>query len=231
MGAVESAMDGLCRMIASGELQPGQVLPSEAELCERLGVSRSSLREAQRMLAVAGALTSRPGTRSFVSEMNAEQILSGLNMVVPLLPLARYLELFPMREVLEGHAASLAAARMSESEREELRAVAQELCSTTTPEAAQALDRQFHSLIFQGSGDAMITALLESLRRRGQDYRILELGEGRGQEMKRISDQAHLEISAAIGDRDPETARFLMMQHVRCTKRWLEGAWPEPTVG
>lgn len=231
MGAVESAMDGLCRMVASGELQPGEVLPSEAELCERLGVSRSSLREAQRMLAVAGALTSRPGTRSFVSEMNAQQILSGLDIVVPLLPLTRYLELFPMREVLEGHAAALAAARMSEQECEALREVAEELGRTSAPERAQELDREFHALIFEGSGDAMIAALLESLRRRGQDYRILELGEGRGQEVKRISDEAHHDIAAAISARDPETAKFLTMQHVRCTKRWLEGFWPEPTVG
>lgn len=230
MGAVELARDGLCRMIASGELQPGQVLPSEVELCERLGVSRSSLREAQRILGVAGALTSRPGTRSFVSEMNADQILSGLDMVIPLLPLERYLELFTMREVLEGHAAALASARMTESEVTELRSVAQQLADTSDADRSQALDRRFHSLIFDGSRDTMIAALLETLRRRGQDYRILELGQGRGQEMKRISDQAHLEIALAIHGRDPEAARFLTMQHVRCTKRWLEGFWPEPTV-
>lgn len=229
MGAVESAMDGLCRMIASGELQPGQVLPSEAELCDRLGVSRSSLREAQRMLAVAGALTSRPGTRSFVSEMNAQQIMSGLDIVVPLLPLARYLELFPMREVLEGHAAAMAAARMSDFQRQELRDVAQELCESTTPERAQALDMKFHSLIFLGGGDAMITTLLESLRRRGQDYRILELGEGRGEEIKALSDQAHQNIALAIAERDPETAKVLTMLHLRDTKRMLEGHWPRPT--
>ncbi len=230
MGAVESARDRLCRMIASGELHPGQVLPSEAELCERLGVSRSSLREAQRILGVAGALTSRPGTRSFVSEMHAEQILSGLDIVVPLLPLERYLELFPMREVLEGHAAAMASARMSEFEVEELGVVSQELCDTSDPDRVQTLDREFHLLIFKGSRDTMIAALLASLRRRGQDYRILELGEGRGPEMKRISDHAHREIVVAIGDRDPEAARSLMMEHVRCTKRWLEGFWPEPTV-
>ncbi len=231
MSAVDSARDGLCRMIASGELQPGWALPSEADLCDRLGVSRSSLREAQRMLAVAGVLTSRPGSRSFVSEMNAQQILSGLDIVIPLLPLERYLELFPMREVLEGHAAALAAARMSDSQCHELRAVAQELADTTAPDTSQELDMEYHSLIFQGAGDGMIRALLESLRRRGQDYRILELGEGRGQEIKRTSDQAHKEIAAAISNRDPEGAGFLMMQHLRCTQRLLEGFRPEPTIG
>ena len=48
--------------------------------------------------------------------------------------------------------------------------------------------------------------------------------------MKRISDQAHGDIAGAIADSDPEAARFLMMQHIRTTRRWLEGFWPEPTL-
>lgn len=230
MGAVESASDGLCKMIATGELVPGQALPTEAELCDRLGVSRSSLREAQKMLVVAGVLTSRRGSGVSVSDMNASQILSGLKIVVPLLPLARYVELFPMREVLEGHMAALAAARLTETEAQELCALAEKLRATTSPEEAQDLDKEFHSKIINGGDDAMMAALLEAVRRRGQDYRILELDGGRGAEIKRVSDQAHIEIAAAIRDRDPGAAQFLMMQHVRATRVWLEGLWPKPTV-
>ena len=65
--AVEQARLGLCRMIATGELKPGQVLPSEIELCERFNVSRSSLREAQKMLHVAGALDLRRNSSARVS--------------------------------------------------------------------------------------------------------------------------------------------------------------------
>ncbi|MGO1385989.1 MAG: FadR/GntR family transcriptional regulator [Arachnia sp.] len=230
MGAVDLAKDGLCRMIASGELQPGQALPSEAELCEQFGVSRSSLRESQRMLAVAGVLASRRGGRSFVSEMNPEQILSGLDIVVPLLPLARYLEMFPLREVLEGHAAALAAARMTAEEADDLQRLAEELSRATQPDLVQQLDMEFHTSIFQGAGDEMIAALLASLRKRGQDYRIIDLGDARGTEMKGISDQAHRRIAAAIVDRDPETARSQAAQHVRETKGWLEGIRPEPSI-
>ena len=77
----------------------------------------------------------------------------------------------------------------------------------------------------------MISALLEAVRRRGHDYRILEMDGGRGAEIKRTSDKAHIEIAAAIRSRDPEGAKFLMMQHIRTTKLWLEGLRPEPTVG
>ncbi len=230
MGAVEVAQDGLCRMIAAGALVPGQALPTEAELCERLGVSRSSLREAQKMLVVAGVLTSRRGSGAYVSEMNPEQILSGLQIVVPLLPLERYLEFFPMREILEGHMAALAAARMSTQAADELCALAERLRATASPDEAQRLDNEFHAMIIAGGVDPMIAALLASLRKRGHDYRILEMEGGPGAEIKNLSDKAHVQIAAAIRNKDPEGAKSLMMQHIRTTKLWLEGMRPAPII-
>lgn len=226
--AVETARQGLCRMIATGELAPGALLPSEAELCERFGVSRSSLREAQRMLGVAGALVSRPGSSAAVSDFSPRQMLSGLEMVIPLLPLERFLELYTLREVLEGHVASQAAARMSDDECAALVAVAQELADSEPSDQAQLLDAQFHSAIVQAGGDEVIDALLETIRRRGRDYRIFE--EEAHRALKEVSDQAHLEIARAIQRRDPESARFLSMSHVRVTRTWLEGIRPGPVL-
>ncbi|RMB62377.1 FadR/GntR family transcriptional regulator [Tessaracoccus antarcticus] len=228
MSAVETARTGLARMIASGELGAGQLLPSEADLCERFGVSRSSLREAQKMLSVAGVLTSRPGRRSAVSEMKAPQIMSGLEMVMPLLPLDRYLELFSLREVLEGHVAAQAAARMTDAECGRLVELAEELATTPPSDLAQTLDAEFHSMIIRGAGDEMVASLLEVMRRRGRDYRMFEMSEG--DTLKGISDHAHGEIALAIRNRDPESARYLSMQHVRVTRAWLESLRPGPIV-
>lgn len=228
MSAVETARLGLARMIASGELEAGQLLPSEAELCDRFGVSRSSLREAQKMLAVAGALSARPGSRTAVSDMGAQEIMSSLEMVVPLLPLPRFLELFALREVLEGHAAAQAAAKLTDAECIRLVELADELAATEPSDRAQTLDAAFHGLIISGARDEMIANLLEVIRRRGQDYRIFEMSHG--DDLKTISDQAHREIAQAIRARDPESARFLSMQHVRVTHNWLEGLQPGPIV-
>lgn len=215
-------------MIATGELGAGELLPSEAVLCERFGVSRSSLREAQKMLAVAGVLNSRPGSRSAVSEMSAQEIMSGLEMVVPLLPLDRFLELFTLREVLEGHVAAQAAARMTDEERARLEELSEALAAIEPSDEAQRLDAEFHAVIIAAARDEMIAALLETIRRRGRDYRIFE--EEAHQELKQVSDHAHAEITRAILDRDPETARFLSMQHVRVTRSWLEGIRPGPIL-
>lgn len=226
--AVERARIGLCRMIAAGELGPGEALPSEAELCQRFDVSRSSLREAQKMLVVAGALTQHRGGRTTVSTMGPEQILSGLSMVVPLLPLERFLDLFPLREVLEGHCAALAAARINEQQLSELRSIAERLDAMAPGDEAQLLDSQFHAGITDAAGDPMIASLLESLRRRGREFRIYE--DRAHADLKEISDTAHRGILNAIANRDPEGARALAMAHVRTTRTWLEEFRPGPEL-
>lgn len=228
MSAVETARSGLCRMIATGELTAGQLLPSEAVLCERFGVSRSSLREAQRMLAVAGALTARPGRRSAVSDMSPRRIMAGLEMVVPLLPLDRFLQLLSLRELLDGHVAALSAARMSDEDCRRLAELAEALAETEPSNEAQRLDAEFHTLIIRGAQDEMIAALLETIRRRGLDYRVFEMN--RNEELKSISDQAHRDIVRAICERDPEAARNLSTQHVRTTRAWLEEVRPGPEL-
>ncbi|MBK7819688.1 MAG: FadR family transcriptional regulator [Tessaracoccus sp.] len=228
VSAVETARRGLCQLIATGELATGAPLPSEAELCERFGVSRSSLREAQRMLTVAGALVARPGSSAAVSDMSARQMMSGLEMVAPLLPLERYLELFTLREVLEGHVAAQAAARMSDDEAAELLRVARELAECEPSDRAQLLDTQFHTQISEAAGDEVLAALLDTIRRRGRDYRIFE--DSAHHHLKGVSDDAHIEIAAAIRRRDPEGARALAMHHVRVTRSWLEGIRPGPVL-
>jgi GntR family transcriptional repressor for pyruvate dehydrogenase complex len=213
-------------MIATGELETGQLLPSEAELCERFAVSRSSLREAQKMLAVAGVLSPHPGSTSAVSGMSAKEIMSGLDMIIPLLPLDRYLELFSLREVLEGHLAALSAARLSDEDCRRLVKAAEDLAVTPPSDKAQLLDTEYHQIIIWGAGEDLIAGLLETIRRRGRDYRTFETDNR--EELKAISDQAHRDIAAAISARDPEAARFISMQHVRTTRTWLAGIRPGP---
>ncbi|MFV0429493.1 MAG: FadR/GntR family transcriptional regulator [Arachnia sp.] len=225
--AVEVARHGLCHMIASGEYDTGQLLPSEAELCARFGVSRSSLREAQKMLAVAGVLTPRPGSRSAVSEMTPSDIMSGLEMVVPLLPLDRFIEMLSMRAALEGHMAALSAARLSEAECHRLAEVAQELANTSDPDQAQAIDARFHDIIIDGAEEPMIAAVLGAIRRRGRDYRLFDSPEHAG--LKVVSDDAHRDIANAIRSRNPGLAQALATQHVMVTRGWLEGIRPWPT--
>src|SRR3979411_776395 len=100
MAATDKALAGLRQMIASGTLGPGEKFPPEPELCDHLGVSRSSLREAARSLAAPDAPAPPP-----------HEILSRFSMSVELIPLEGVLELLEGRRVLEAHATASAAAR------------------------------------------------------------------------------------------------------------------------
>lgn len=87
MSAVETAFQGLRQMMATGQLQAGQRFPIESELCAALGVSRSSLREAVRMLAALGVVEVRQGAGTYVSQLRAADIVRSLSLTVGLLPL------------------------------------------------------------------------------------------------------------------------------------------------
>lgn len=223
---VQLAFDGLRRMISSGELGPGDRLPSEAELCRRFDVSRSSLREAQKKLAVAGVLFSRTGSGTFVTALEATDFMSGLKIAVPLLPLSRYLELMELRCALEGFAAGQAAARMSEPECHRLTDVCLELEDRPWDPEASALDDEFHALLISGCRNESIEALLAIIRSRGRHYRVFEGAPGNV--LKTESDRAHRRIVQAITNHDPDTARTEASSHIRTTMSWLAGMHPSP---
>src|ERR1700726_3292040 len=63
----DDIVDQIMSLIASGDLKPGQQLPSERELCEHFGTGRSSLREALRCLCIVGVLTARAGEGTSVA--------------------------------------------------------------------------------------------------------------------------------------------------------------------
>jgi len=129
MSALDTALHGLRALIADGALRPGDRLPSEGELCERLGVSRGSLREAIRTLAALGVLETRHGSGSYVSELRAADLIGSLSLTVGLLPMAGVLELTELRRVLEPHAAALAAARIDADTVAALAGVLEAVCA------------------------------------------------------------------------------------------------------
>ncbi len=78
--STQRGLDGLiardiARKILSGQLTPGALLPSEVELCEQLGVSRTALREALKQLTSKGLLESRPKTGTRVRQRSSWNML------------------------------------------------------------------------------------------------------------------------------------------------------------
>lgn len=228
MGAIDDAFHGLRRIIASGELAPGQRFPPEAQLCERLEVSRGSLREAVRMLGALGVIESRHGSGTYVSALEPANIIGALSLTVELMPFDGFIELYEIRRVLESHAAAQAAARMTDAAAEELREILDEL-ELTEGEAGTELDALFHEKIHKLGGNAALATLLAVFRSRSRAYQVFELPTGR--EMKRASDHGHRQILDALLDRDPSAAANAAAAHVALTEQWLrEHRPPAATV-
>ncbi|HCR98713.1 GntR family transcriptional regulator, partial [Halomonas sp.] len=98
------------RLILDGVFRPGQLLPSERRLCERLKVSRASLREGLRILRSRGVIETRQGHGSTVASLLPMQDKSPLMHLFHDHPRTLF-DLLEVRALLEGESAFLAATR------------------------------------------------------------------------------------------------------------------------
>jgi GntR family transcriptional regulator, transcriptional repressor for pyruvate dehydrogenase complex len=142
--------DRLLDAVRSGELVPGQPVPSERALCEQFGVARTSVREAIQGLVSAGVLERR-GNRTLVAERLPTVKLDGddrKHMVR---------QLFEVRRVLEPQMAGLTALRASDGERSRINEIAAR--NPRQLDEFRATDREFHSALAHGCANPVLTEL------------------------------------------------------------------------
>ncbi|ORL99335.1 FadR/GntR family transcriptional regulator [Prescottella equi] len=146
--------------IDSGEWPVGRRLPSEAELAAELGVGRSSVREAVRLLARDGWLDVRHGVGTFVAEPPAAAALEQL------LRRSRVLEVLEVRRALEVEAARLAAERGHSEDLADLRRQVEERHVSRSASASEfvSADLDFHRSVVVLAGNSVLTALFDSVR-------------------------------------------------------------------
>ncbi|MEU8754799.1 FadR/GntR family transcriptional regulator [Streptomyces chartreusis] len=224
MSAVEKAFHGLRHMIGTGRLGPGERIPPEGELCEELGVSRGSLREAVRMLAALGVIEPRHGSGTYVSQLRPEDVIGSLSLTLELLPLSGLLEVYEIRRVLEAHVAAQAAARCTPETVRTLFALIEDMEATSDPTKASELDHRFHAEIARVGGNPTLATLLAVFRARSRKYQVFTLPEG--PDLRRKSDDDHRVLATAIADRDPVAAAGAAQSHVAQTERWLRAFMP-----
>lgn len=224
MSAVDKAFHGLRHMIATGRLAAGERIPPEGDLCEELGVSRGSLREAVRMLAALGVIEPRHGSGTYVSPLRPEDVIGSLSLTLELLPLSGLLEVYEIRRVLEAHVAAQAAARCTPEEVGTLFSLIEAMEATEDPTKASELDHRFHSEIARIGGNPTLASLLSVFRARSRKYQVFTLPEG--PELRRKSDEDHRVLATAIADHDPVAAAGAAQAHVAQTERWLRAFTP-----
>ncbi len=194
--------------LRNGELTPGMRLPPERELAARLGVSRTSLRDALRQLELLGHLDARQGDGTYVRVPGGEAMSQPFRSLVKTWP-QNAGDLLEFRMLLEPEVTALAAQRLTPAgEQALLGSLKRQRAST-----AQGLTREdalFHGVLAQVAGNTVVLRVLETLRGVLQGVRDTSLPAA-GTE-KTVSD--HERIVQAVLARDQSGARQAMRLHL-----------------
>ncbi|WP_029075646.1 GntR family transcriptional regulator [Kaistia adipata] len=190
----------LLEEIRLGQLPPGTRL-REVELGERLGHSRTPVREALRLLEMDGLVVHQPRLGAVVRSLDYPEIM----------------ELYEMRAVLEGTAARLAARSASEAEIAELQDLNAEFAGTADDHARAAeINRLFHMTLQDSAKNRFLLAAINALQKT-----MMILGPTTLMEGTRVDSavEEHARVLDAIVARDGQRAELEMRAHIQSAQR------------
>jgi DNA-binding GntR family transcriptional regulator len=192
----DEAYDVLRRAILTGAFKPGDRVV-EREVCERLGLSRSPVREAFRRLEQEGLV-----------------VVSRQGLVVQTLSIEEVAELYQIRQQLEAMVARLAAQRCCAEQREELQAILagiEQAIATDKPEMASGEGVRFHEKLAEIAGNRRLAGLLTGIGEEIQRFRNLYVHiPSRSQNAL----EEHRLIMEAVCAGDAERAAQVMFEHI-----------------
>lgn len=199
-------------MVKSGVLKAGDALPPERDLALSLDVSRPSVREAMRGLAVLGVVKSRQGGGAYISDLGPDALLGPIQFYLSLEQM-NIRELYDARSLIESDVARRAAVNITDADLARLEA----LLTTQHDTIGDALafrksDFEFHEIIWIGSGNAFLKRIGESLNVIGLEFRK------RASERPGVLEQSlrdHRRLLDALKARDPAAAAAAAEAHMQ----------------
>lgn len=216
-----AAFEQLISNVVSGVWKTGERLPPERDLCQQLGIARTSLREALKAMELVGMLNSRVGDGTFVcprSEFLSRPMIWALMGVEK----AEFHDVMEARIIMEESSAALAAERASDAQIEEINKAIQAMRDAIARgEPVLEADMQFHLSISNAAGNPLLTnslVMLRNLIRQGMLYKHLLPGV-----TPRIV-KAHAAVYNAIRRRDVAGAKKAMRDHLLDSMRLLDKA-------
>lgn len=213
--------------IRDGQYLSGARLPTERELSDRFGVSRSVVREALKVLGAMGLVESRQGSGLYVRNDTVPAISRAFILSVS--PDAESVDrLFEFRQGLEAEACRLAALRRTDAQVTAMTDVLAQIDPDDGSDdwmAFGAADVRFHQLVAEASGNPYLQVAIATARDMQSD--VVALFAARAGSMRRAMTH-HRQIRDAISDRDPERAAAAMAEHIGYTSHVVHPHIPEP---
>jgi GntR family transcriptional regulator, transcriptional repressor for pyruvate dehydrogenase complex len=219
--ATDQAIAKIKELISSGEFTAGSRLPTERELTQRFGVSRSSLREATRALALVGVLESRVGDGTYVTTLEPELLLTGVGFVSDLVSIGSLIEIHQIRRLLEPEATRLATPRLTDDDFKRLAECLEWMEHAGDPPAFIEADAAFHKVILDACGNATLASLIENLSSGTMRARLWHSLVARGATEATL--ESHVNIYNALLARDAGRAAAADVMHLAAAEDWLRG--------
>lgn len=194
--------------IIVGELKPGERL-MEVQLAEKMGVSRTPVREAIRKLELEGLVEMIPRKGAHVAEVSVKDIMDVLEV----------------RASLDGLATALAAERITEDEIKELNHVCTQFANYVEKENLQGSikkDVEFHDIIYRSSRNDKLMQIANNLREQVQRFRVIYI---KGYNTPKNIVAEHMDIIKAITEKDAEKARNFANEHIKKQEEAIIGAY------
>ncbi|MGV6988517.1 FadR/GntR family transcriptional regulator [Testudinibacter sp. P80/BLE/0925] len=163
------------QLILDNQLKPGDLMPTENELIELLGVSRSSLREAIKSLEALHILDIHHGIGTFVGESSLVPMIRGLAFHAQLHlhnDIKCLLDILDVREILQYGFAPIALAKISDQQVEQLQSLVAAIEANARVAAfSDEEERQIHLLVYQAVENHLLSQYLDAF---WQIYQLLE---------------------------------------------------------
>lgn len=220
----ELVLEQVRRAIQLGRFGPGEKLPPERELSQQLGVSRTTVREAMRVLQGEGLIVIRRGRAG-----GAIVVGSSLTPAEAKRHLRQNLDelraVFDYRLIVEPAAARLAAERRTKRDVSRLKSLvdlmsqivaASDTSETAPPSRFFAVDAEYHHLIAEATRNPMLVGAVETAR-----SAIFAPVGGIFPQLHRDANELHEEIFEAIADQNVEQAADAMTRHIKLTESAL----------
>ncbi|WP_315071339.1 FadR/GntR family transcriptional regulator [uncultured Clostridium sp.] len=205
--------------IKSGDIKKGDRLPSEREMAESLGVSRTSVREALRALEVVGLVESRQGAGNYI-KTNFDNSLFEPISVMFMLQESSPKEMYDLRETLELQCARLSAKNIEDNELDLLTAILDRMYIAESEEESLKLDIKFHYLIAKSSRNVLLLNVLDVISQLVdefiQKFRMQILHAGNTKENLL---EIHENIVRALKLRDESKAYNAMLEHFELIRK------------
>ncbi|MFI9778569.1 FadR/GntR family transcriptional regulator [Streptomyces sp. NPDC051956] len=216
---VDVAISRLKKRIESGEFAPGQRLPPETALANELQLSRPSLREAVRALAMAGVLDVRRGDGTFVTDLRPDRLVRAIGSFLDLANDTGLDEMLECRKVIEPGATALAATRIDAATLDGLQQRIERMRTLNDPEELVREDLAFHADIVAATGNRTLESLLSSVTQqtaRARIWRALIKSD-----VLAWTHEQHVDIYRALRDHDSLAAFTAASRHVSDVDAWV----------